>query len=277
MSDKYKKIIDPFYKIREQEERRKRLFINPAEIIIKSSFKNNIVHNMNLSQITQINIPKPELISIGNQGKFIDHMNSFEQVSQIIRSNEFNINQILKPAISTIYETNQLFLDSITSSEIFSGNLSNSINYSIKNNIYGFVQLTESIMNKFQSYDIESVYLDQDVILDSFNGIIDNATESGDIDTEISNILKKLLSKLQSAECKEKIKQFAITLFIPLAFNAYFSITSGNILDKIYEEERNKTELLQDILDETKANRKTNEAILEHLKKIDENFKLENN
>ncbi len=277
MSDKYKKIIDPFYKIREQEERRKRLFINPAEIIIKSSFKNNIVHNMNLSQITQINIPKPELISIGNQGKFIDHMNSFEQVSQIIRSNEFNINQILKPAISTIYETNQLFLDSITSSEIFSGNLSNSINYSIKNNIYGFVQLTENIMNKFQSYDIESVYLDQDVILDSFNGIIDNATESGDIDTEISNILKKLLSKLQSAECKEKIKQFAITLFIPLAFNAYFSITSGNILDKIYEEERNKTELLQDILDETKSNRKTNEAILEHLKKIDENFKLENN
>ncbi|HBG4733541.1 TPA: hypothetical protein KQE60_003395 [Clostridioides difficile] len=132
-------------------------------------------------------------------------------------------------------------------------------------------------MNKFQSYDIESVYLDQDVILDSFNGIIDNATESGDIDTEISNILKRLLSKLQSAERKEKIKQFAITFFIPLAFNAYFSITSGNILDKIYEEERNKTELLQDILDETKANRKTNEAILEHLKKIDENFKLENN
>ncbi|PBG23574.1 hypothetical protein BGU81_19770, partial [Clostridioides difficile] len=263
--------------IREQEERRKRLFINPAEIIIKSSFKNNIVHNMNLSQITQINIPKPELISIGNQYKFIDHMNSFEQVSQIIRSNEFNINQILKPAISTIYETNQLFLDSINSSEIFSGNLSNSINYSIQNNIHGFVQLTESIMNKFQSYDIESVYLDQDVILDSFNGIIDNATESGDIDTEISNILKKLLSKLQSAECKEKIKQFAITFFIPLAFNAYFSITSGNILDKIYKEERNKTELLQDILDETKANRKTNEAILEHLKKIDENFKLENN
>ncbi len=277
MSDKYKKIIDPFYKIREQEERRKRLFINPAEIIIKSSFKNNIVHNMNLSQITQINIPKPELISIGNQCKFIDHMDSFEQVSQIIRSNEFNINQILKPAISTIYETNQLFLDSITSSEIFSSNLSNSINYSIQNNIYGFVQLTENIMNKFQSYDIESVYLDQDVILDSFNGIIDNATESGDIDTEISNILKKLLSKLQSAERKEKIKQFAITFFIPLAFNAYFSITSGNILDKIYKEERNKTELLQDILDETKANRKTNEAILEHLKKIDENFKLENN
>lgn len=204
LSDKYKKIIDPFYKIREQEERRKRLFINPAEIIIKSSFKNNIVHNMNLSQITQINIPKPELISIGNQCKFIDHMDSFEQVSQIIRSNEFNINQILKPAISTIYETNQLFLDSITSSEIFSGNLSNSINYSIQNNIYGFVQLTENIMNKFQSYDIESVYLDQDVILDSFNGIIDNATESGDIDTEISNILKRLLSKLQSAERKEK-------------------------------------------------------------------------
>ncbi len=254
-----KRIID-------HQNKMKRMLSNPA---IEAFERNQaMINSISSTWVVSNNIMYSQLSS-NAQNMFNFSHDIFNQIPDISQFNNLNTNQMLRSAIDSLFTTSKYF-ESFNNFGINTSNINNILPKTMVDGFFNFLSITDSIGNRFQSKELEFDDSKIESIVNSFDEIIDITEESGNISLNDSNVLRNTLAKACTSDNIEMLIKYFFEIIIPILFSIYLSTSTGIAFEKFYQEEVKQTEISQESLDEIKANRKTNEEILKHLKSIDE-------